>query len=52
MKRRLALSLFLATCILLAFLLWIRAITPFMGGAFFAISLAAFAGLARGLTRD
>ena len=52
MKRRFALSLFLVTCILLAFLLWMKLVTPLVGGALFAIALVAFGGLSRGFTRE
>ncbi|HLC05488.1 MAG TPA: hypothetical protein VJK02_20820 [Anaerolineales bacterium] len=48
MSRNLALGLFLATCVMLAVLLLIRAIKPLDAGAVFAIALVLFGGLSRG----
>jgi hypothetical protein len=48
MSRRLALSLFLVTCISLALLLLIGAMEPLDAGAVFAIALILFGGLSRG----
>lgn len=52
MKRKFALPLFLATSILLAFLLLRQVITPIVGGALFAIALAVLGGISRGFTRE
>jgi hypothetical protein len=48
MNRMLALSLFLATCLILATLLLVRAIKPVVSGIIFAIALVVFGGLSRG----
>ena len=51
MDRKLALGLFLATCIILAILLITQAITPIVGGILFAIALVVLGGLSRGFRK-
>jgi len=51
MDRKLALGLFLATCIILAILLITQAITPIVGGILFAITLVVLGGLSRGFRK-
>jgi hypothetical protein len=51
MTRKLALSLFLGTCILLAILLITRVITPLVSGIIFAVALVLFGGLSRGFRK-
>jgi hypothetical protein len=50
--RKLALSLFLATCIVLAILLIMQLITPVISGLIFAIALILFGGLSRGFRKE
>ena len=51
MDRKLALSLFLATCIILAILLIMRLTTPVISGLIFAIALILFGGLSHGFRK-
>jgi hypothetical protein len=48
MSRKLALTLFLAACLILAALLLTQLITPIICGALFALALAVTGGLSRG----
>jgi hypothetical protein len=52
MDRKLALSLFLATCVLLAILLILQVINTLMSGIIFALALILFGGLSRGFRKD
>lgn len=52
MKRKLALSLFLGTCVILALLLLMQAVRPVVAGGLFAMALVGFGGLSRGFTRS
>lgn len=47
MSRKLALGLFLGTCIVLAILLLTQSVTPLVGGSVFAIALVLFGGFSR-----
>jgi len=51
MNRKLALGLFLATCIILAILLIMQIISPLISSAIFAIALVVFGGLSRGFRK-
>ncbi len=51
MNRRLAILLFLGICVALAALLLFGMITPFVGGAIFAVALVIFGGLSNGFRK-
>ena len=52
MDRKLALGLFLATCLILAILLMMQIISPLISGIIFAIALILFGGLSRGFRKE
>jgi hypothetical protein len=51
MNRKTAVLLFLGICVALAALLVMGMITPFIGGAIFAVALVMFGGLSKGFRR-
>jgi membrane glycosyltransferase len=52
MDRKLALGLFLATCIILAILLIMQIIGPVVSSLIFAVALVLFGGLSRGFRKE
>jgi hypothetical protein len=51
MDSKLALGLFLATCVVLAILLIMQIISPIISSAIFAVALILFGGLSRGFRK-